>query len=153
MASAIEIRFVTADDFNFWLPLWAGYNEFYRRTGPTAISDHTTSTTWSRLLDKNEPMFALVAEQKGQLVGFVHYLFHRSTSLIALNCYLQDLYTLENLRGQGIGRKLIEAVYREAKLAGSPRVYWQTHETNTAAMKLYDKIADRSDFLVYSKKL
>jgi GNAT superfamily N-acetyltransferase len=68
-------------------------------------------------------------------------------------CYLQDLYTLESERGKGVGRTLIEAVYEQAKAAGSSRVYWQTHETNQTAMKLYDRVADRSGFVVYRKAL
>ena len=37
--------------------------------------------------------------------------------------------------------------------AGAPRVYWQTHETNRTAMALYDRVAERSGFLVYRKNL
>ena len=39
----------------------------------------------------------------------------------------------------------------EARRAGSSRVYWQTHETNRTAMQLYDKVADKSGFVVYRK--
>ncbi len=35
--------------------------------------------------------------------------------------------------------------------AGSPRVYWQRHETNAVAMQLYDKVVERSGFVVYRK--
>jgi GNAT superfamily N-acetyltransferase len=66
---------------------------------------------------------------------------------------LQDLFTKESIRGKGIGRNLINAVYDQAKLAGSPRVYWQTHESNSTAMKLYDKVAERSGFVVYRKNI
>jgi GNAT superfamily N-acetyltransferase len=66
---------------------------------------------------------------------------------------LQDLFTAEPARGKGIGRALINAVYEQAKLAGASRVYWQTHETNQTAMQLYDKVAERSGFLVYRKLL
>ena len=52
-----------------------------------------------------------------------------------------------------VARQLIEAVYAQAHAAGSPRVYWQTHETNHTAMKLYDTIADKSGFIVYRKML
>jgi hypothetical protein len=48
---------------------------------------------------------------------------------------------------------LIEAVYERASEARCLRVYWQTHETNTTAMKLYDKVAERSGFIVYRKEL
>jgi GNAT superfamily N-acetyltransferase len=66
---------------------------------------------------------------------------------------LQDLFTLEAARGKGVGRALIEQVYKLAKEAGSSRVYWLTHETNEIAMKLYDKVADKSGFAVYRKAL
>jgi GNAT superfamily N-acetyltransferase len=109
--------------------------------------------TWSRFFDVYEPVHALVAEKDGQLLGLAHYLFHRSTIQIGPTCYLQDLFTAEAARGKGIGRALIEAVYVRAREAGCPRVYWQTHETNSPAMKLYDKVAERSGFIVYRKQV
>jgi GNAT superfamily N-acetyltransferase len=96
---------------------------------------------------------ALVAESGGELLGLTHYLFHRSTTAIEPNCYLQDLFTSAAARGNGIGRALIDGVYEQAKLAGCSRVYWQTHETNHTAMQLYDKVAERSGFVVYRKLL
>jgi GNAT superfamily N-acetyltransferase len=107
--------------------------------------------TWSRFFDAYEPVHALVAESEGKLVGLAHYIFHRSTIAIGPNCYLQDLFTTEMARGKGVARALIIEVYEQAKLAGSPRVYWQTHETNITAMQLYDKVAERSGFVVYRK--
>ena len=98
-------------------------------------------------------MHALVADNAGQLLGMAHYLFHRSTIQIPPTCYLQDLFTAEDARGQGVGRALIEAVYDRARAAGSPKVYWQTHESNTTALKHYDKIAEKSGFLVYRRTL
>jgi GNAT superfamily N-acetyltransferase len=73
--------------------------------------------------------------------------------MIPLTCYLQDLFTTPAARGQGVGRALIEAVYAKAREAGSPRVYWHTHETNATARRLYDEIAEMSGFLVYRKVL
>ena len=147
------IRPIVRTDFAQWLPLWEGYNKFYGRFGPTALPDAITQTTWARFFDAYEPMHALIAEDAGQLVGLVHYIFHRSTISIASTCYLQDLFTKESVRGQGIGRKLINAVYEQARLAGISRVYWHTHESNGAAMKLYDKVAERSGFVVYRKNI
>jgi hypothetical protein len=46
---------------------------------------------------------------------------------------------------------LIEAVYGEARRMSVKRVYWQTHETNATAMRLYNQVAERSGFLVYRK--
>jgi GNAT superfamily N-acetyltransferase len=147
----ILIRPVRQSDFSEWKQLWDGYNAFYGRKDTTSLPDAITNMTWSRFFDKYEPMHALVADRSGQLLGLVHFLFHRSTISIAPTCYLQDLFTLESARGKGVGRALIEQVYKLAKEAGSSRVYWLTHETNATAMKLYDKVAEKSGFIVYRK--
>jgi GNAT superfamily N-acetyltransferase len=151
MSSDLIIRAVTRQDYQQWLPLWDGYNAFYGRSGPTALDPEVTRMTWSRFFDGYEPVHALVADSGGQLLGLTHYLFHRSTTSIQPTCYLQDLFTNAASRGKGVGRALIQGVYQQAKLAGSPRVYWQTHETNLTAMQLYDQVADRSGFVVYRK--
>jgi GNAT superfamily N-acetyltransferase len=153
MNDQVTIRTAVEDDFPAWKPLWEGYNAFYGRAGPTALPPEVTQMTWSRFFDAYEPMHAMVAEGSGGLLGLVHFLFHRSTIHIAPVCYLQDLFTVEEARGKGVGRALITAVYRYAAAAGSPRVYWQTHETNTVAMRLYDKVAEKSGFVVYRKAL
>ncbi|MGD0428982.1 MAG: GNAT family N-acetyltransferase [Candidatus Acidiferrales bacterium] len=153
MTLKIFIRDVRESDFAKWKPLWDGYNAFYGRQGATALPDEITNLTWARFFDGYEPIHAVVAEHAGKLAGLVHYLFHRSSTQLRSNCYLQDLFTVEEARGQGIGRALIEEVYRRAAQAGSGRVYWQTHETNTTAMKLYDKVADKSGFIIYRKDL
>lgn len=153
MAAPLTIRPVTREDYEQWLPLWDGYNAFYGRAGDTALAPEVTRTTWARFFDADEPVHALVAEADGTLLGLTHYLFHRSTTMIQPICYLQDLFTTEASRGRGVGRALIEGVYERARTAGSPRVYWQTHETNEVAMALYNKVAERSGFLVYRKPL
>jgi GNAT superfamily N-acetyltransferase len=145
----VNIRSVAPADFAQWSPLWEGYNSFYERIVPAEV----TQMTWSRFFDAYEPVHAIVAEQDGRLLGLVHYLFHRNTAMIGPTCYLQDLFTNQAARGKGIGRALIEAVYERARAAGSPRVYWMTHETNLTAMKLYDQVAERSGFVQYRKQM
>jgi len=145
------IRPVERGDYERWLPLWEGYNAFYGRSGPTALAPEITAMTWARFFDAYEPVHALVAELDGSLLGLTHYLYHRSTTSIAPNCYLQDLFTAEEARGKGIGRALIEAVYERARAAGAPRVYWLTHHTNETARRLYDTVAENSGFIVYRK--
>jgi GNAT superfamily N-acetyltransferase len=145
----VQVRALRRDDFAAWKELWDGYNAFYGRVGDTALSPEITQTTWSRFFDSYEPMHALVAQTAGRMVGLAHFLYHRSTIQIAPTCYLADLFTLNAARGQGVGKALIHAVYEHAKGSGSPRVYWQTHETNTDAMRLYNHVAERSGFIVY----
>ncbi|MDR6860857.1 GNAT family N-acetyltransferase [Variovorax guangxiensis] len=150
---SILVRPVAQDDHAAWRPLWDGYNAFYGRQGETALAEHITQTTWRRFFDPGEPMFALVAQEQGEVVGLAHGLFHRSMTRIEPVCYLSDLYTLGSKRGRGIGRLLIEAVYDHAKAAGASRVYWQTHESNAAGRMLYEKLAKHLGFIVYTKEL
>ena len=139
------MRPATPADLAQWRPLWDGYNAFYGRSGPTALAEEVTRTTWARFFDADEPVHALVAEQGGRVVGLVH----RSTVSLGPNCYLQDLFTDAALRGQGVGRALIAAVAERARAGGASRVYWMTHESNTAAMGLYDQVAEKPGFVIY----
>ncbi|BCG27867.1 N-acetyltransferase [Pseudomonas tohonis] len=146
---SLEIRPVGVADHAAWLPLWQGYQRFYK----TEIATETTAITWQRFLDGAEPMHAALAWQGERAVGLVHFIYHRSCWTVGDYCYLQDLYVEDGLRGAGIGRALIEHVYAKARAAGASRVHWLTHETNTDAMQLYYRIADRSGFLQYRKIL
>ncbi|MFL5536388.1 MAG: GNAT family N-acetyltransferase [Gemmatimonadales bacterium] len=150
VADSIVIRPIQRADFTEWLPLWDGYNAFYGRSGATALPLEITEATWRRFFEPAEPVFALVADDQGKLVGLTHYLFHRSTTRIELTCHLQDLFTDPARRGRGIGRALIQSVYEQARAAGIRRVYWQTQESNTAGRLLYDKVAKHEGFIVYS---
>lgn len=149
----VTIRAVRAGDYAGWRPLWDGYNAFYGRHGETALPESITSATWERFLNPEEPVHALVALYDDQIVGLAHYLFHRSTTRLTDVCYLQDLFTTPEMRGVGVGRRLIEAVYDLARAAAATRVYWQTQDTNRTARALYDKLAKHTGFIVYTHEL
>jgi len=141
------IRPLRTSDEADWRPLWRGYLEFYA----TDLPEEVTAMTWRRLLDPEEPLFGLVAERRGELAGFAHCVLHRGTWSLTRHCYLEDLYVAPEARGTGLGRALIGAVYREADARGADRVYWLTHETNTIARGLYDRVAQRSGYIHYTR--
>jgi GNAT superfamily N-acetyltransferase len=141
------IRPLRTSDEADWRPLWRGYLEFYA----TDLPEEVTAMTWRRLLDPEEPLFGLVAERRGELAGFAHCVLHRGTWSLTRHCYLEDLYVAPEARGTGLGRALIGAVYREADARGADRVYWLTHETNTTARGLYDRVAQRSGYIHYTR--
>lgn len=145
----LTIRSIAREDRAQWEPLWDGYNAFYGREGPTALDPHITDTTWARFFDPYEPMHAIAAEEEGKLIGVSHYLLHRSTTSIGPSLYVQDIFTAPEARGKGVATAMIEAIYRDAETMGAGRVYWQTHETNVTAQRLYDRLAERSGFIVY----
>jgi len=141
----VAIRPLSPGDHAAWLPLWRGYQSFYKVDIPAEVSD----VTWRRLNDPAEPMGGALAWSQATAVGLVHHIRHRSCWTTGDYCYLQDLYVAPELRGRGVGRQLIEYVYALAREQGSNRVYWLTHETNLEAMRLYDRIAERSGFVQY----
>jgi GNAT superfamily N-acetyltransferase len=142
---ALVLRAPGTDDRADWEHLWQGYQRFYKVEIPAPVSD----LTWARLHDPAEPMHAMLAWQGERAVGLVHWIFHRSTWTEGPYCYLQDLFAEPDVRGVGVGRALIAHVRSEAEAAGASRLYWLTHETNTDAMQLYDKVATRSGFVQY----
>lgn len=151
MPFQVTVRPIEPGDRPAWTPLWQAYNAFYGRKNATALPDAVTESTWQRFFDPGEPVFALVAEAGGELVGLTHYVFHRSTSRIEPTCYLQDLFTAPAKRQRGVARALIEGVYAQSQSAGIHRVYWQTHATNKEGRQLYDRIAGHFGFIVYAR--
>lgn len=144
----VQIRRLEQSDHADWRRLWIDYLTFYK----TVLPDEIYATTWKRLFDAGEyEPNGFIARLDGRAIGLVHYILHRTCWSQKNNCYLQDLYADPDVRGTGVGRKLIEAVYAEADRQGITNVYWMTHETNTTARQLYDRIARRTGFIEYER--
>lgn len=147
--ASIDVRAARLDEYDTWYPLWRGYQDFYK----VDIAESVSRVTWQRFFDAHEPMHCDFAEVDGVVRGLVHSIDHRSCWMTDYSCYLQDLFVDPACRSQGLGRRLIEHVYAQAKVRGCARVHWLTHETNRDAMKLYDRIADKPGFVQYRKAL
>ena len=144
---AVAIRAICADDFDDWHRLWTGYLAYYE----TSLSDEIKKNAFERLLAEDTKVHGLLAELAGRPVGLVHYIFHDHMWRPEGTCYLQDLYTNPDVRGQGVGRALIEAVYQAAENVGTPKVYWLTQDFNHAARKLYDRVGILTPFIRYDR--
>jgi GNAT superfamily N-acetyltransferase len=129
----LTIRPLTAADHAGWHRLWTAYLAFY----DTVLPEEIYQTHFARLLGDDPQDY--------------HYVFHRHGWSVADTCYLQDLYADPDVRGQGIGRKLIEAVYAAADAKGAASVYWMTQNDNTTARQLYDRIATLTPFVKYKR--
>lgn len=144
----LTIRPLEAADEADWRRLWKAYLEFYE----TSVPEEVYQTTFRRLLSPDRPQQnALLAVQDGKAVGLVHYIYHPHNWRIEDVCYLQDLYADPEVRGTGVGRALIEAVYDAADAAGCPSVYWMTQDFNATARLLYDRIAKITPFIKYAR--
>lgn len=142
-----KIRRLTGTDSAEWRLLWHGYNEFYERN----VEDRTTNRVWESLVHGTGEPFGYVAAQDRKPVGFTHYFFVRSTSDWGPRCYLQDLFADPSVRGSGVGRALIEAVYADADRNNAAQTYWLTATSNMPAQKLYDRVARMTPFVKYQR--
>ena len=131
-----------------WLKLWAGYLSFYEQE----LAQEQTELTWQRLLHAKDGLHAIVAESAGELVGLAHYFWTPSTWQENKDLYLEDLFVSPTVRGNGVGRMLIQALVDICLKAGGSKVHWQTHRSNKAAIALYEKLAQQSEFLVFEAR-
>ena len=146
---ALSIRPIERGDVSAWRALWTAYLEFYE----TSVSEAVYKATFDRLCTTDRPdQNGLLAVDDGTPVGLVHYIYHRHNWRLEQVCYLQDLYADPSVRGQGVGRRLIEAVYAAADTDGCPSVYWLTQDFNHEARKLYDRIGVLTPFIKYSRR-
>lgn len=143
------IRDITQSDYDDWARLWRAYLTFY----DSEVSSDVYESTFQRLLsdDPHEFNGKIAVTSDGCAIGLVHYLFHRHGWKIENVCYLQDLFADPEYRGKGVGRALIEDVYKVADAAGSPSVYWLAQDFNHTARKLYDRVAQLTPFVKYQR--
>ncbi|MEU8355199.1 GNAT family N-acetyltransferase [Nonomuraea sp. NPDC048882] len=145
----LDIGKLLPSDRNVWEGLFRSYIDFYERVEPDEMYDRA----WHEF-QTDATLHALGARIDGRLVGITHFLTHGNTSTPGTDvCYLQDLFTAPDVRGKGVGRALIEAVADWARSRGCSRVYWNTHESNSTARHLYDKVAENRGFIRYQIEL
>jgi GNAT superfamily N-acetyltransferase len=132
-----------------WGALWCAYLAFYETERPAEVYD----MTFARFTDPDRAdMLGWIARVGRQAVGLAHVIVHSHGWQVAPVTYLQDLFAVPSMRGQGIGRKLIETVYADADAAGRPNVYWMTQRSNATARQLYDRIGVATDFMKYTRR-
>lgn len=145
--AALVIRPLSPDDRSEWDALAHGYKAFYEDPVPDAVYDGV----WARLM-AGGPIHGLGCRIDGRLVGITHFLFH-AHSWNGEVCYLQDLFTVPEARGQGVARALIHAVADAARARGCAAFYWLTKHDNGPARALYDKVARNKGFIRYDYPL
>ena len=141
------VRLLESGDHADWARLWDAYLTFYK----TDLPDSIRRTAWERLMDPEEPVIGFIAHRDGKAVGIGNVIIHCSLWRLNPIPYLQDLYTDESVRGRGVGRAVIQAIYDYAREHEMEEVYWITHESNTRAQRLYDSIGSKTGFIQYKK--
>lgn len=151
MPAEVEIAPIRAAEFEGLLPLIAAYQRFYE---VEEIDEERNRAFFRRFLDPSEDGLLLGARRDGNLVGYACLYWHFSSLEARESVLMNDLYVLEEARGGGVGRALIEATAAVARERGAALVEWATAPDNLTAQRLYDSTgAEREDWVGYELRV
>ena len=143
--STVDVRPIEPADHDVWASLFAAYREFYELDEDAAVVDRV----WMWIQDSRHETNALVALVDGTVVGFAHHRLYARPSEGGKGLFLDDLFTLPDVRGRGVGRALISRLTEIARQNGCAKVRWVTAEDNVVAQRLYDQVAEKTTWLTY----
>ena len=86
---------------------------------------------------------ALVAERRGELIGYAIYFFTFSSFVGRPGIWLEDLYVRPQFRRRGLGRRLIEAIARIGVKRNCGRYEWTALNWNRTALGFYRTLGAR----------
>ncbi|PPL20516.1 GNAT family N-acetyltransferase [Microterricola pindariensis] len=141
----VQIRPIADGDFFNWIGLYEGYNSFYNKQ----LTDQKALILWSWLVDKNHESFGYVAEEDGELIGLAHLREFARPLDASRGLFLDDLYVADSARGNGVGAALLETAKDYARENRLSVVRWISASDNEVAQLLYDKVAERTDWVTY----
>ena len=143
------IRAIAPADRAAWQRLFTAYGVFYE----TQFTPEVLDKVWALMLDPTSGVDAIVAEQDGAVVGFAHFRSHPDTFTGARDWFLDDLYVSLDARGSGLATALIEHIAdlaRAGENGGTLR--WITAADNARAQHVYDRIALKTEWVMYEKR-
>lgn len=144
----VTVRPIAAGDAARWRELFTAYGVFYE----TDFDDAVLDGVWAWLMDAEHPLFCLVAEHDGQVVGFAHVREQPDTFTAGPGWFLDDLYTAPEARGAGTGTALLDAIAEHARAHGGGTIRWITAADNERAQRVYDRLATRTTWVTYEKE-
>mgnify|MGYP001147849842 FL=1 len=131
------IEAVSKNNLTEVLPLIRAYQEFYK---VSEISDDRNSEFFAQFGESSPAGCQFIYREAGNVVGFATVYFSFTSTIAAKVAVLNDLYTLPNCRGKGVGRQLIEYCRNYAAENGAARLQWVTAPDNEQAQKLYESL-------------
>ena len=142
----IKVSPLSPNDRDQWEQLYYGYADFYKMPMSIEILD----TLWSWIFDENNKFYCIIARNNsGPAVGLMHFRAMPSPLRGATVGFLDDLYVIPEYRGHGVVDALYKALNEFAKTNHWPFVRWITADNNYRGRGVYDKIAERTQWLTY----
>ncbi len=146
-SAGLTIAKVSQLDLSELLPLMRAYCDFY---GVDPRDDRLVSLSRSLIDDPGEGVQLIARQEDGKAVGFATVFWTWQTLDAGRVGVMNDLYVAPDMRGGGVGRRLIEACRAACRKRGVGKLVWETAPDNTTAQRLYDSVgADSSTWLAY----
>src|SRR5712672_1358383 len=95
----------------------------------------------------------LVAEEDGEVVGYLLYHFGYDSDGAFRNLHVADLYVDSKDRNKGVGKALMTAAAKIAREAGAPELIWSVYHANELATAFYERLGARRITDVFFMKL
>jgi GNAT superfamily N-acetyltransferase len=139
----MEIRKAIEDDVPNLLPLMRQLAEFEKYANDFAVTDELLR---EQGFHRSPPDFhCLIAEEAGELVGFLVYYFVPFTYRAKPNLIIKELYIEESHRNRGVGKRLMKTVARQAEEVGCGMIKWWVAKWNQRGIKFYQRLGARID--------
>jgi ribosomal protein S18 acetylase RimI-like enzyme len=116
---------------------------FRRHMGRDWPDDAAFLATVERLLADDRTEYLLGAVGDGTAQGVTQLRFRWTIWWDAEDCWLEDLYVLDEARGAGLGRALVEAALALAEERGCRRLDLDVEPENGPARALYQSLGFR----------
>jgi ribosomal protein S18 acetylase RimI-like enzyme len=129
--------------------LLVAFREHMGRDWP---EDAAFLATVERLLADGDTEYMLAASDDGPAQGVVQLRFRWTIWWSAEDCWLEDLFVLEEARGAGLGRALVEASLARAVERGCRRIDLDVDPGNARALALYESLGFRAGPQAYMRR-
>ena len=141
---------ISLQDREQWQRLYHGYAEFYQ----VPMNDEILDTVWGWIHDESNLFFGLIAKDEGgRALGLMHCREMASPLRGAQVGFLDDLFVEPDVRGQGVVEALYESLGDLARERGWPFVRWITAENNDRARAVYDRVAEKTEWVTYQMRV
>jgi ribosomal protein S18 acetylase RimI-like enzyme len=142
-----RVREIHPKDRDAYVEMWSDFTS----VKPSEPGDPAMgAVNFVRMMKPDNPMRGIViVNDNDSAQGFVCFLAFPFTWSKKNVCYLQDIYVQRSCRGLGYGRLLIEHLVEIAKTEGWYKIFWMTERDNVVAQHLYDRIAQKMDYVRY----
>jgi Acetyltransferases len=147
----MRIELVGEADLADLLPMMRAYCDFYE----VAPSDTDLERLALALIaDPDREGIQVIARgDEDEPIGFATVYWTWQTLTAARAGVMNDLFVVPAVRGQGVGRELIEECRRRAREHGAAELVWETTPDNVTSQRLYGSLgADESPWIYYSLK-